>query len=250
MTNKPENMDDILRRIAKLLAIAEDDRANPNEAAAAAGMAERIMRKFQLEHSDIITKSLKNGDDLSTEDVVASAKTNGTRVKIVPPWAVYLATRLARLTETEVRTCNVANGDKGIRFFGYSADVKIAAWMFQYLVATSLRLCNEFKKTPEYEIYGRKAVNSYRLGVTAGINKNISDLIAAKQAEAASTCTALIVVKKQAITQKYGNFGYTNKVSKTANSDAYSRGVSDGKKIDVRCNAVTHKQGENALRLK
>ena len=34
-----ENKESILRRIQKLLAIASDDRADPNEAAAAAGMA-------------------------------------------------------------------------------------------------------------------------------------------------------------------------------------------------------------------
>lgn len=235
MSDKPDNMDDILRRIAKLLAIAEDGRGDPNEAAAAAGMAERIMRKFQLEHSDIITKSLKAGDDMATEDVVASAKTNGTRVKLVPAWAQYLATRLAKLTETEVRNCTVANGDAGIRFFGYSADVKIAAWMFQYLVATSLRLCNEFKQTAEYQIGGRPAVNAYRLGVITGINKNISDLIRVKKEEAhLSTGTSLMVVKQQAIVAKYGDFRYgTAKSTNIRNGNAYSQGVTDGKKVDV-----------------
>lgn len=249
-TTRPENMDDILRRIAKLLAIAEDDRADPNEAAAAAGMAERIMRKFQLEHSDIISKSLKAGDDLATEDVSASAKTNGTRVKVIPPWAMYLATRINKLTDTEVRYCTMPNGDAGMRFFGYSADVKVAAWMFNYLVATSLRLCNEFKRTPEYAIHGRRAVNSYRLGVTTGINKSISDLIRAKQAEKASTCTALVVVKQQAIVAKWGDFKYREgKAKNIANGNAYSQGVADGKKVDVRCNAVTSNVTESRARL-
>lgn len=33
-----DNLDSIMRRVQKLLAIAQDDRANPNEAAAAAAM--------------------------------------------------------------------------------------------------------------------------------------------------------------------------------------------------------------------
>ena len=44
MSDSPD-LESILRRVRKLLAIAEDGRGDPNEAAAAAQQAERIMRK-------------------------------------------------------------------------------------------------------------------------------------------------------------------------------------------------------------
>jgi hypothetical protein len=42
---KDVDLESVMRRVRKLLAIAEDHRADPAEAAAAAGMAERIMRE-------------------------------------------------------------------------------------------------------------------------------------------------------------------------------------------------------------
>ena len=74
-----ENLESVIRRVQKLLAIAEHERSDPNEAAAAAGMAEKIMRKYQLDYSAVIITALKKGDDLSTENIVCSAKTNGTK---------------------------------------------------------------------------------------------------------------------------------------------------------------------------
>ena len=68
-----EDKDSILRRIQKLLAIAGDDRADPNEAAAAAGMAEKVMRKYQIDHAELIMNGLKQGHDLSTEDIALAA---------------------------------------------------------------------------------------------------------------------------------------------------------------------------------
>ena len=91
-----ENKESILRRIQKLLAIASDDRADPNEAAAAAGMAEKVMRKYQIDHAELIMTSLKQGHDLGTEDVIASAKTNGTKVLKVPAWAGWIAVAVSR----------------------------------------------------------------------------------------------------------------------------------------------------------
>ena len=40
MTDRPEDLAGTLRRIEKLLAIAQDERADPNEASAAAGLAD------------------------------------------------------------------------------------------------------------------------------------------------------------------------------------------------------------------
>jgi hypothetical protein len=118
-----DNKEAVLRRIQKLLAIAADDRANPNEAASAAGMAEKIMRKYQIEQSEVIMTSLKAGDDLGMSESVASAKTNGTKVKIVPPWAGMLSVAVGRFNDCGVRIGRNAAGDACVRFYGFTADV-------------------------------------------------------------------------------------------------------------------------------
>lgn len=233
-----DNLDSIMRRIAKLLAIANDDRANPNEAAAAAGMAERIMRKYQLENSDIIIKGIKTGEDMDTADCLCTAKTNGTKVKTVPLWASWMATRVAELNSCAVivtRDQN-SNWEAVVRFMGYKGDVQVAKYMLDYLVGTTLRLCNEYKKTPQYEVGGRSTLASYRSGVAIGICSSLQKLKQDKEAqEQTSTGTSLIVVKQEAIIEKFGEAGFTRKVAKTITTrgSAYRNGVQDGKQVDV-----------------
>lgn len=247
-----ENLDSVMRRIAKLLAIAQDDRANPAEAAAAAGMAERIMRKYQLEHSDLIIQELKSGNDLSTEDCVASAKTNGTKVVSVPVWANWMATQVAKLNSCGARIVTTASGDVGFRFFGYTADVQVAKHMFDYLVATTLRLCRKFKDTPDYAEGGRRELNSYRQGVALGITSSIQALIKEKAREEAAAVTgrSLVVVKQAAIAEKYGKV-FETKPSKSAvrRGDAFGAGMRDGKAVNVNVRGVTGPTRSSNLRL-
>ncbi len=242
--NQNAELEGVMRRIQKLLAIANDDRANPEEAATAAGMAERIMRKYQLEHQDLILASLKAGDDMSTVDCVASAKTNGTRVQTVPTWASTLAVQVANLNDVGAKVVTTASGDVGIRFYGFKSDVIVAKWMFDYLVAATLRLCNEFKDTDTYLIYGRSAMNSYRMGVSIGINHNLAEQTALKKREAevtqasAPAGTSLMVVKAQAIAERYGEFKTKPTKSSVMRGGAYSKGVQDGKNVRINSGAM------------
>lgn len=245
MTNQQIDTDReaVLRRVQKLLAIAQDDRANPNEAAAAAEQAEKIMRKFQIDNAEILTKRMKAGSDLATGDVVATAKTNGTKVVRVPPWAQWLAVAVGRLNDCGVRIQRTREGEACIRFYGYEADVKVACWTFDYLVATTNRLCTAFRKDPRYIVGGRPVMNSYRQGVSQGILGAIRKLAAEKEAEVArlSTSTALVIVKQQAITAQYGDFEYgSKKTTTTRNVDAYAAGRVEGSKVDVARRGVGH----------
>lgn len=236
-----ENKESILRRIQKLLAIAGDDRADPNEAAAAAGMAERIMRKYQFEHADLILASLSAGNDLDTVDVVASAKTNGTQVKQVPPWAGWIAVAVSKFTECSASVATNPDGEKCVRFYGFTEDVKLAGWTFNYLVATTNRLVNAFKLTPDYATGGRVTLNSYRQGVATGILTALNALTHAKKEEmrSSSTSNALMVAKESAITAAFGAHPTRRaKTGVTQRTGAFAAGVRDGKAVDLGRRAV------------
>ena len=251
MTVEKENMEAILRKVAKILAIAQDDRADPNEAAAAAGMAERIMRKYQLEQADVIMDRVKAGEDMATADCLATAKTNGTKVKKVPPWADWLAVGIAKLNDLGAQKANDANGERVIRFFGYQSDVQVGKYMFDYLVATINRLANQYKVTPSYIVGGRSALHAYRQGVSMGILSQLNSLVASKKKEVqeSTTGTALVVVKRQAITEKYGEsiFGVTKGSSKIRRGDAYASGYRDGKNVDVNRRGISGQQSNAGL---
>ena len=248
----PENLDSVMRRIQKLLAIANDDRADPNEAAAAASMAEKVMRKYQLEHADVIMASLLKGDDLATAEVVATAKTNGTKVKQVPLWANWLAVKVAEFNDVGARLGTTKGGEACVRFYGFSSDVQVAEWIFNYLVSTVNRLVDGYKDSADYRLNGRKVLNAYRQGVTTGILTKLLASIAEKKAEAESTAATtgrdLVVVKQNAIEKRFGDFGYSKK-SKTSvqRGNAFSHGVRDGQKVDVTRRAVTGSSSSTLL---
>lgn len=237
MNEKPEDLAGVMRRIEKLLAIAGDSRANPNEAASAAGMAERIMRKYQIEHAEVIATSLKAGVDLDSIDVIATAKTNGSPVLRTAPWAGWIAVKVATLNECGARAGFTPDGEACVRFFGLHADVKVAAWTFGYLVATVNRLCAAFRQTEAYAAGGRRTLNSYRQGLAIGVMRALDALTAAPPV-VVSDGTSLVILKQHAIAEKFGKITYVSRGTKVARGDAFAVGVADGRKIDVSRKAV------------
>lgn len=235
-----EDLESVKRRVQKLLAIAEHERSDPNEAAAAAGMAEKIMRKYQLDYAEVIMTALKKGDDLSTEDIVCTAKTNGTKTKVVSPWVGMIAVAIAELNECGCKMGWTPNFEACVRFFGFTADVQLATWTLGYLVETTNRLCNEYKKTEEYLIGGRRVLNGYRQGVSIGITQSLRKLASAKKQEVRTgTGTSLMVVKQDAIAAKYGEFKTRTAKSKVSRGDSFFQGLSDGRQVNVSQHPLT-----------
>lgn len=232
--------DSVLRRIEKLLAIANDDRANENEAANAAAMAERLMRKFNVDFSAEIGQRVKSGQDMGTEDVIATAKDNGTPAERVPTWAQWIAVAVAGMHDCGARSHYTTTG-KGmeacIRFFGYKDDVRVAAWTFDYLVKTVNRLCKEYRKNPRYLTGGRMVMNSYRNGMASGILHTIKQVTSQRVAEqqAAVASRALVVIKQQAIEEHFGEIKYREQKSKTrVDGVAFHAGRDKGKEVELR----------------
>jgi hypothetical protein len=235
-----ENLESVKRRVQKLLAIAEHERSDPNEAAAAAGMAEKIMRKYQLDYADVIMAALKKGDDLSTADIVCTAKTNGTKTKTVSPWVGMLAVAVANLNECGCKAGWTETSEACVRFFGYTADVQLSSWTLGYLVETTNRLCNEYKKTEDYAIGGRQVLNGYRQGVSIGIVQSLKALTKAKKAEIqTSTGTSLMVVKQDAIAAKYGEFKTRAAKSNVSRGESFFHGLQDGRQVNVSQRPLT-----------
>lgn len=231
----PENMDSILRRVKKLLAMAEDGRGNPEEAAAAASMAAKIMRKFQLEHSDVIISDLNKGEGMSEDWIVGTSSTDG-RAKTVPGWVQWMAVALAKVHDLRVSLTRVPAGqpkagDGCIRFAGFSSDVQVASWTLSYLVSTVNRLTDGYRKTVDYQLKGRGSSAAFRDGAASGICK----LILASKAEEVqtSTGTALVVAKSRAVAERFGENKFKDSKKNIRDTAAYGAGYQAGQKVDV-----------------
>lgn len=242
-----ENLESVTRRIQKLLAIAGDSRSNPEEASAAAGMATRIMRKYQLEHSDIILESLRKGDDMHSEDCLATAKTNGTRIIRVPAWASWIGVSVAKINECGVKYSYTQSGDVALRFYGFKQDVMVAKYTFEYLITTLLKLCDEFKKSSNYS--GRSSISSYRKGVSSGICYNLDKLAEQKKKENqdSSTGTALVIAKSHAIVEYGGEFKTKESKATDKIDSAFIIGVHHGNDVDINRRALENNSSSTVL---
>jgi len=185
-----------------------------------------------------------HGENMTTMDVMATATVGPMLCKQVPGWAQWIAVAVADMHDCGARNAYMKT-DKGqeacIRFYGYDTDVKVAAWTYEYLIKTVNRLCKAFRKDPRYIAGGRVVMNSYRSGMSMGILHTIKEMAAERHREQqqAVASRALVVVKKDAIAEKFGEFKYAERTS-TAKVDftAYHDGHAAGKKIDVNRRAI------------
>lgn len=247
---KETDLSGVMRRISKLLAIAGDSRADPAEAAAAAAMAEKVMRKYQLDHADVICEQLKQAENFDTADQpVVMKKGKGHHPTKVPAWAQWLGTAVAKLHDCEVRLAYSAQHGACIRFFGFKSDVVVCAWTFDFLTTNLIRNCREFQKQTRRD---KSESESYRRGFVVVLIDKINTMVAEKEKEQAaeSGSRSLMVVKKQALTEKFGEFKYKNgKGINHSDASAFSAGVRDGNKVDVGRKALQGGANPNQLSL-
>lgn len=228
----------ILETIKKLLSMAEHATSNEHEALAAAKRAEALMRKHNIQYAEAIATEIKSGVGMVTEDVIATAKDNGTAVKEIPSWAQQIAVRVGSLYDAPVRLQWITTrkgSEMAIRFHGYEHDVKVAAWTFEVLVAAVNRVCKNYRKNPHYLAKGRTVMNAYRLGVMHSVLGTLNGMIAEKDQVVTSSSTALVLVKRDAIEKKFGAFTYRQtKAPSIMDRSAYHSGREDGRQIEVQ----------------
>lgn len=244
------DLDAILRRIQKLLAIAQDSRGDPNETAAAAAQAENLMRKFNLEHADVLAADLKRNaaDMMEAVRVNANMKrddANRTTLKRAPKWAGWLAVELALLHDAQVRYAWDDKTGVVVEFCGVKSDVQVAGWMFDYLVGQMIIAVRNFG-AEHRRLYGtppdKVAGNAYRTGfvqaLTAALRRMRNGKVAELQHHASGT--ALVVAKKAAIEEHFGEFAYgKGRGTRIGDREAYAAGAAAGRKVDVQRRAVS-----------
>lgn len=228
------NMESVLRRVRKLMAIAEDGRANANEAAAAARMAESIMRKYQIEHADVIQAELQRGaaESFSSEDCGSTLDPEGNS-KTACAWAGVLAVAVANLHDCQARYCWTSQHGKTLRFSGYAADAKMARFTYVYLVQTMAAAGRFYQKSAPRS---RAECESFRRGFSSALTGSLKAALRAKreEMEQASASRALVVVKTQAVAEHFGAVKYAKSRGSAGRSGhAFEQGFAEGKRVDV-----------------
>lgn len=243
-----ENLDSVMRRIQKLLAIASDSRANPEEAASAASMAEKTMRKYQIENADLIKAQMQSAtvEEFGIGGVYGSTKPT-VPSKTLQVWAAWLSMAIGKYNDCIVSTMQYRSKEKVILFKGYKPDVEVSKHMFCYIVG----IMEQSGKNQEWsdDMHGREYMSSYRQGFVLAVIEKINKEIAKKKEEmqAESSSRSLIVLKEQLVQQKFGVQGYAKSHSRTGSADGFSAGAAAGARVDIGKRGIG--QQTNSMRL-
>lgn len=213
-----ENKKQVIEKIKKILALAENN-PNENEAVAAAMKAQALMAKFHIEEKELGEEVTENNID-SLECVV-----NGKSQK----WRIQLASVLAKNFR-----CKLFLTNGNVTFYGYDEDVKICSEVFYSLYKIGVKLSDKKKREMRKEYGTATGVrNTFCLGFVKGI-----------QSELEKQCTALMIVVPKEVNDGFkemvdnGNWKTKNSGLRiSSDSRIYNEGFMSGKKA-VRSKAI------------
>jgi hypothetical protein len=228
------SLESVKRRVAKLMAIAGDDRANPAEAASAAAMAERLMRKFQIDNVELVTAQLKSGAaEFFSEEYVGTTLDPEGYSKTTCAWSGLLAVAVAELHDCQARFSWSEKHGKSLKFSGYAEDAQMARFTYVYLVQSMAVASRAFLR--DYPVDGRRGAENFRRGFNAALIASLNAASGTKKREmqAESTGRALVIVKTDAVSEKFGVVKYSYRSENTRFDRAFHSGVTEGRKVDV-----------------
>lgn len=230
MTDNTTDLEAVLRRVHKLLAIAGDDRANAGEAAAAASQAEKIMRKYQIDHADVVSASMSRDDSFDEQDIGGTMNPSA-RSSSTTTWSGMLSLAVARLNDCKSSWARSPALGVRIRYSGYKSDTQVALWTHLYIVNQMVSALRRHQKE-----YGsdRQSSERFRKGFIIAVVGNINRAIDEKKTEMAQAVSSreLVVIKSQAVAERFGEQKVRNSRFRHG-GDSFDRGHAEGKKVDL-----------------
>ena len=221
-----DDMDKVIERIRRLLAMAADS-SSPNEAAIAARRAQSMLDKYQLDAADILV------DELSAADINHEFEWTGNSA---PQWKQWLAVTCADINECGVRFKGYKL-TRGYEFVGVGPDPIVAAEIYKYLT-------NETTRLAKLNGGGKAAINDFCVGCAKVLCQRLRDLAAERATTSSSTA---LVVHKQSILQDAGYaFTYSTSKSRHRQGSAYY----DGRRAGESINLADQLEGSKAEQIK
>ena len=211
-TGKDVDMEKIISKITKLLALSDLEK-NPSEAEAisASLAAQRLLAKYNLSMVDV------TGERDPAEEIEQVIADVGTGKK----WKYSLANAVANNYACKT----FSQGSDKLVFYGYKADILIARRVYIYLFKVGNRIASQYvKKYRETICYDAKGIyNSFVSGFVNGVKKELE-----KQ------CTALALIVQPEVQESWDIFSAameTKNWNMSCNSiEAYEEGFVEGKR--------------------
>jgi len=233
-----EDLNKIKDRIAKLLAMAEDT-SSPEEAAIAASRARKLMDKYQLDAWEC-TKDIEE----------AFAKMRATRAYAsLPEYINILATAVAKFNDCQsvmfydymdYKMKSKQNQNKGgapksvgkgMEFRGYESDVQMAVAMFDKLHDAMNKQCKAYLAPFGYTKYPQKEGTAFKASFCGVLSNRLNEMTKERDeltfTSNSKLSTSLVVIKKAAVDEKFGEVKYRSAKYQLDESDYMAREAGD-----------------------
>lgn len=230
-----DNKTPIIEKIKKLLALANS--CNEHEAALAASHAQRLLAEHNLAMADI--EATHRPDKADKIEAMVS--------KTLPKWLRHLSAGVSTAFDCQA-IHHPATGK--MTFIGVGADVQVAAYTFSYLDRTVRKLCSAYMKHHVSATIANRhrelMRQSYYLGAVSTINARLKE----QKLQTPVTSGALVPVKEGLIRQamnEIGNIRTVRSRKSYINSDAYTKGQTDGRQVGINKGIGSKEANQKAI---
>lgn len=162
-------LNDVVRKIKKLLAVAEDPSASDQEIQLAAYRAEKLMFKYKLDRKDIIEKddSSKNVEKYYFE-------------KKYTAYLVWTLNHIAKYCQTQASYIGKLNSKANLGIIGFKDDIilckEIALPILDYMEDTLLDLKECYIGEVDFRILKRNWCKGFASGIKTQLDKGFIEL--------------------------------------------------------------------------
>lgn len=222
-----QKKDEILGKIKKLMMLGMKHEDTP-EGKSALDKANALMKKYDIRFVDVEDDGTIQDKNIVRENVPWNKHRNG--------FEAHLANCIAE--NLDCRYVTLSKGKQGSQhcFVGTNTDTDLACWLFKFTRLQCYRLS-------EKQSYTGKDLRTYFFGMYHTLSVKVESTFGKIESEKKSDveCTALIVVKKDAVNKKtteiFPNLKNSRKAAPLKGSmEAFLKGNADGKKVSVQRN--------------
>ena len=214
----------IIKRIKKLLTLANNSGATEAEAKNAMAMAQRLMTKYNISVANV-------GDEKPKQNI--RHEEYFTRKGGLNPADKEITVILKRFYKVKI----LFNGGRGLVMVGTPEDIEIAKYVHGYLRSVFFKCWNEYKSTAAFP---HKA--DYYLGLQVGISERMTEAEnSAKSEETREACEKYelsIINNREAIKsyifETFGKLGRSRRrASGRTNADSFYAGKAKGSTVQI-----------------
>jgi len=216
--------DEVLGKIKKLMALGMKHEDTP-EGQSALHKAQCLMAKYDVRYIDVEDNGTVLDANMGRTDIAWQKKSND--------FESHLAGHIARTFDCQYVICNSFNRTKIHVIIGTKTDMELAEWLFKFVRLQCYRLTEQHN-------YKGKELRNYLFGMNFTLCDRITATFGKVESEkyTESDCTALILVKSDAVKRKVAEiFPRLKKGRKSrplaGSMDAYLNGTSDGNKVSL-----------------